>query len=187
MWSTTCSSFLIDSGITPEEDIDHIVIKMTNHEASEYVQEKYFPSISVDEMEKRLSEFVVKSYVKQKLKPNAISLLENMKKHGKVVLYSATSKPLLLASLNTLGIKDYFSKIYSGSELGLTKTDGSGFLAIKDLEGIKKEECLVVEDAIHAIFGAYSVGIDVLGVEDTMNQKYLHELYEKSNYFLPLK
>ena len=186
MWKNTCSSFLKSKGIKYSLDVDDIVEKMTSKEACEYITNTYFKGYTLDEVGDMMTDFIEEEYKNQKLKPNALAMLSKMKEYGKIVLYSATAMHLLNKSLDNLGIKDYFSYIYSGSEMGWNKGDGSGFISLINEERINKEECLVVEDAIHAILGAKKVNIDILGVEDTMNQDKLADIYLNSTYFLPL-
>ena len=186
MWRKTCSGFLDSYHIDYEKNIDDIVSTMTNYEAAEYVQQKYFPNLLLDDLGELMSEYVKKQYVLQPLKENAISLLKTLKKQGKVVLYSATSEELLDASISTLGIRDYFDEIYSGSNLMWSKNDGVGFIKLIEHEGIDKNKALVIEDSLHAILGAKKQGISVLGVEDLENQSSLDEIYSNSDFFLPL-
>lgn len=186
MWRKTCSGFLDTTGVDYEKDIDDVVARMTNYEAAEYVQNKYFPNKSLDDLGEEMSEYVKKQYVLQKLKDNALSLLKTLKKYGRVVLYSATSLELLNSSMEALGIKDYFDYIYSGSELMWSKNDGIGFLKLIETENVSKNEALVVEDSNHAIEGAKKQDIQVLGVEDLENQEVLANNYSLSDFFLPL-
>ena len=186
MWAHTCSSFLKEKGCKVSEDIDSKVITMTNRDAASYIQANYLPNLTLFQVIGEMNTYVKKSYVNQRLKPNALSLLERLKSIGKVILYSATSMALLEASLDALGIKDYFDNVYSGSELCLSKQDGTGFISLISKEGFKKEDVLVIEDSTHAILGAKGQGIKVLGVEDTSNLRHLFLDYELCDYFLPL-
>ena len=186
MWQHTCSGFLKSKGCKLDIDIDSKVITMTNRDAASYVQANYLPQLTLFQVIGEMNEYVKKSYVNQKLKPNALELLKKLKGIGRVVLYSATSIPLLEASLNALGIREYFDEIYSGSELCWSKQDGTGFLNLITKEGFNKEDTLVIEDSTHAILGAKKQGFKVLGVEDSGNQRHLFLDYELTDYFLPL-
>ncbi len=187
MWKHTCSGFLLSMGCKLHEDIDQKVITMTNRDAAAYVQANYLPNLTLFQVMGEMNNYVKKTYVKQRLKPNALELLKKLKSKGRVILYSATSLTLLEASLETLGIKDYFDSIYSGSDLCLSKADGTGFLYVIDKEGFKKEEALVIEDSTHAILGAKKVGLSILGVEDTSNMPHLFVDYDLCDYYLPIK
>lgn len=186
MWSHTWSGFLKEMSVSFNEDIDPIVIPMTDSDAAKYVQANYLPQFSLSEILSKMVEYTKKSYVKQKLKPNALALLKKIKAIGIVVLYSATSMELLKSSINALGIGEYFDEIYSGSGLSWNKGDGTGFLNVAFKEGFKKEEALVIEDSYHAYIGAKKQGLKVLGVEDT-NLSHLFLDYEICDYYLPLK
>ena len=186
MWAHTCSGFLLSKGCKLKEDIDSKVITMTNRDAAAYVQANYLQNLTLSQVIYEMNEYVKKSYVNQKLKPNALALLKKLKGIGKVALYSATSIPLLEASMLVLGIRDYFDSIYSGSELMWSKQDGSGFINLITEEGFLKEDSLVIEDSTHAILGAKKMGFNVLAVEDSENQSHIFLDYELADYYLPL-
>ena len=75
--------------------------------------------------------------------------------------------------------------VYSASNMNTTKTNGIGFLKIMELENVKKEDALVVEDIYHAIKGAKEQGFDTLAIYD--NQDDWNEIINISNYNLNYK
>ena len=184
MWDKLISSFLIDENIITNIDVDKAVIKLTSNETLNYLHDNFFNDLSLDELEKRLFSYVEKSYVKQQLKNNVITLLNELKKRGKIVLFSATASHLLNASFKATRVDEYFDNIYSASDLKTTKLDGSGFELVRNLEKYKKEEVLVIEDAIYAINGAKMNNYDVLAIYDF--QKSWPEIKNIANYSLDL-
>ena len=184
MWNRLLSSFLRDNNISFDEDIDEIAKEQTNVESVKYVHEHYLNNLSYDELENMMFEYVKKQYVLQKLKPGAKELLEAFKRNGRVVLFSATANELLDESFKTNGINKYLDYIYSASNMGITKSGGTGFNKIIEIEGFDKKDVLVIEDVYHAIVGAKSQGIDTLAIYD--NQKSWNEIIKISNYNLLL-
>ena len=184
MWDKLISSFVKEEGIVTNIDVDKVAIKQTNKETLNYLHETFFSDESIEKLEKRLFEYVKKSYVKQSLKPNVLKLLNEFSKRGKIILFSATASHLLNASFEVNKVNQYFSNIYSASDLKTTKLDGSGFELVCSLENSKLSEALVVEDAIYAIEGAKNKNIDVLAIFDY--QKSWDKIKNIADYNLDL-
>lgn len=185
MWNTLLSNFLKDNNIKTDIDIDKMAIEQTNSESVEFMRKMFFTDLTFDELADKMYEYVRKQYVKQELKKNANKLLEELKKNGRVVLFSATDLILLKDSFEINGINKYFDYIYSASNMGTSKTDGVGFLKVLEKENIDIKDCLVVEDVYHAIKGARKQNIDTLAIYD--NQKRWDIIKELSTYNLNLE
>ena len=185
MWSHLLSNFLKESNVKFDVDIDEIAKEQTNVEAVRYIHKNYYNNISYAELENKMYNFVRKQYVMQKLKPGAKELLEELKRNGRVVLFSATANELLDDSFKTNDINKYFDYIYSASNMGITKSGGTGFNKILELEGFNKKEALVVEDVYHAISGAKEQGFDTLAIFD--NQNHWEDIKKLSNYNLNIE
>ncbi len=184
MWDKLISSFVKDEGVITDIDVDKVVIKQTSVETLNYLHETFFNNISKEDLENRLFNYVKKSYIKQELKPNAIKLLDEFAKRGKIILFSATANYLLNASFEKNNVNKYFKNVYSASDLKTTKLDGSGYELVCGLENYKTEEALVVEDAIYAIEGAKSKNFDCLAIYDF--QKSWEEIKKLADYNLDL-
>ena len=185
MWRHLLSSFLKDNNISFDVDIDEISKEQTNSESVKYIHDNYFSNITYKELENKMYEYVKKQYVLQKEKLGAKAFLKELKKYGKVVLFSATANGLLNDSFKTTGLDEYLDYVYSASNMNTTKTNGIGFLKIIELENVKKEDTLVVEDIYHAIKGAKEQGFDSLAIYD--NQDDWNEIINISNYNLNYK
>ena len=185
MWDKLISSFVKDEGIITDIDVDKVAIKQTSNETLSYLHQTFFNNISKDELKNKLFNYVKKSYVKQELKPNAIKLLNEFAKRGKIILFSATASHLLNASFEKNNVNKYFNNIYSASDLKTTKLDGSGFELVCNLESYKIEDALVVEDAIYAIEGAKSKSFDCLAIYDY--QRSWDKIKELADYNLDLE
>ena len=167
------------------EDIDEISKEQTNSESVKYMNEHYFPNMEYHDLENKMYQYVKQKYILQKVKPNAVELLKQLKANGKVVLFSATATELLTDSFNVNGLNKYFDFIYSASSMNTTKTNGVGFIEVLKRENIDIKDTLVVEDIYHAIKGARYQGFDTLAIFD--NQNDWEEIKKISNYNLNLK
>ena len=79
MWRTLLSSFLNEEGIIYNEDIDEISKEQTNSESVKYMNEHYFPNMEYQDLENKMYQYVKQKYVLQKVKPNAVELLKQLK------------------------------------------------------------------------------------------------------------
>ena len=185
MWKTICLDFVRSLNINPKEDLYMKISSKTNIEIAKIIRDEYLIDYTHEEVINMLFEFIRLEYVKQDLKPNAVNLLKDLNKFGKVVLYSATANSVLDVLLNKFDLKKYYTNIYSGSDLGFSKADGSGYLEVIKLEGGCK--ALILEDALHAIEGAKKQNLDVLAIMDYSNINCLDQVKEYADYILDLE
>lgn len=186
MWKTICLDFVRSLNINPKEDLYMKISSKTNIEIAKIIRDEYLIDYTHEEVINMLFEFIRLEYVKQDLKPNAINLLKDLNKFGKVVLYSATANSVLDVLLDKFDLKKYYTNIYSGSDLGFSKADGSGYLEVIKLEGGCKK-ALILEDALHAIEGAKKQNLDVLAIIDYSNINCLDQVKEYADYILDLE
>ena len=185
MWKHICPNFVRYMGLEPSEDIYSRITSKTNLEIARFMRDEYFNEYTYDELTEKFFDFIKMEYVKQDIKPNAYKLLLDLAKHGKVVLYSATAGSVLNVLLDKFDLRKYFNNIYSGSDLGITKKDGSGYLEVIKLEG-GCNKALILEDATHAILGARSIGLDVLAILDVSNKDKLDIVNQHAKYLIDL-
>lgn len=186
MWKNICLDFVRSLNINPNDDLYMKIASKTNVEIAKTIRDEYFKERSYEEIVYMFFEFIKSEYIKQDIKQNAIKLLNDLNKSGKVVLYSATAGSVLDVLLNKLELRKYFKHIYSGSDLGISKADGTGYLEVIKLEG-GCNKALILEDALHAIIGAKSQNLDVLAIKDYSNINHLDEVIEYADYVIDLE
>ena len=186
MWRNICPNFLHSINKVPASDIFERISSLTNIEISHYVRDTYLQEHSYEEVEVMFFDFIKSEYIKQEIKPNATKMLEEFNKYGKVVLYSASAGKLLDVLLDKYDLRKYFLNIYSGSDLKITKKDGSGYLKVMELEGGCNKP-LILEDALHAIEGAKSQNLDVLAIIDYSNKNHLDLVENYADYIIDLE
>lgn len=183
LWKNICSSFVKSYNIIPHESLDYNVREFTIIEVAKYIRDLYFKDLKIEDVNEMINSYIMNRYINVPLKDNAIELLKELKKYGRVVLFSATSKELLIESINKHKINELFDDIYSASNLNLTKKDGTGYIKVLEEYGYKKP--IIIEDAIHAIIGARNQGLDVLAIYDDMQD--INKIKLNANYFINLK
>lgn len=91
-------------------------------------------------------------------------LLQN--KDRKMCIATATDKHLVEFALKRLGIEKYFEFIITSTEVGCSKQKPDIFIKAAERLGLETGDCVVFEDAIHAIKSAKSGGFYTVGVYD---------------------
>lgn len=186
MWKNICIDFVKSLNIVPNDNFYNKISSLTNVEISKIIRDDYFPEYSYEQIKSMFYDFVESEYVKQNIKPNAYKLLTDLNECGNVVLYSATAGSLLNVLIDKLNLRPYFKHIYSGSDLGLSKADGTGYLEVIKFEnGCNK--ALILEDALHAIMGAKQHNLDVLAIVDFSNKDHLELVEEYADYIVDLE
>ncbi len=116
-----------------------------------------------DEKEEFYREIAAKN-----LKPvkGTVNLLKSLRQNG-FKMAVATSAPgnLLNFIMDQLGIEEYFSAIVTASDVKHSKPDPEIFLNAAEKLGLKPNECIVIEDAIHGIEAAKKAGMMCIAVE----------------------
>ena len=187
MWDDIASRYVKSKGIEPEKDLDKIVKTQTNDETAVYLSKKYFKNIDPKKLILDINSFIEREYLNIKINKGALEFLNSIKEKGKVILFTATSKSLIEKSLKLNGIYDIFDRLYTSTDFNYSKTDGEGFLKILKMEGIKKEDSIVIEDATHAICGAKSVGLKVLSIATYKNMMDIDKILINSDYMIKME
>ena len=187
MWADIASRYIKSKGLTPEVDLDLIVKKQTNAETAAYMKEKYFNNLEVDEVAKDIDSFIAKEYLSIKIYEGVTEFLDLLKNNGKLVLFTATSYPLIEASLKNNNIFNYFEEFYTSTNFDYSKTDGTGFELLKEQNNLDLEKTLVIEDALHALVGAKLKGFNVLGIKTKKNIKDYDTIRKSCDYYIDIR
>ena len=185
MWEDIASRYVESKGFELEEDLDLIVKKMSNKDGVIYIKNHYLKEKSIEEIEKDLDSFVAKEYLSLKIDKSIINFLKDLKRYGKLYLFTATSYSLVTKSLMNNNIYQLFDEIYTSSNFNFSKETGEGYKKIVDLNNLNKEKTLVIEDAIHAIIGANKCNLDVLAIK-TKDNNY-KDINNYTKYYINLR
>ncbi|MCA9477712.1 MAG: HAD family phosphatase [Nanoarchaeota archaeon] len=109
---------------------------------------------------------------KVKTFPYVKTILRQLQKKGiKLAVASSSRKKLVNQMLVNNDIKKYFNHIITGDDVTKTKPDPEIFLLARKRLGIKKSECVVIEDALNGFKAAKKAGIDCIGVATSLSKK----------------
>ena len=116
------------------------------------------------------------------LKPGALEFITNcFNHHKKLCLLTANNYQATINILDKYNLTSKFDEIITCDHTTLDKRSGEAYnYAISALH-LHKDECIVIEDALHAIIAAKKQGFTVWAVADQSNQDDWDEICKISD------
>lgn len=178
-----------DLGI--ELNFDDVLLHFKGRSSPDCVQiikEKFGVTAPQDFIEK----FRARSYARYEKEtcpiPGIEEALVKLKDYKKCVASSGTHKKIEI-NLNKTGLKEHFQgNIFSAEDVKNAKPDPELFLYAAEKNGVKPEECIVIEDSVHGVVAAKNAGMKALGFSDLTSPDRLEKagaLPFNSMYQLP--
>ena len=165
-WANICSMLVRFCGKTPAEDFDKRMKGKTFEQVTEVFDKEYGIRMTKREVNDAMNAIIEDIYMTVVIpKPGVTALLERFKTDG-VKMCVATMTDLELAEklLVRLGLRDYFSKIFTCAMVGDGKEKPTIYNASLEHLGTKREETPVFEDALYAIRTAKAAGFPVVAI-----------------------
>ena len=185
IWDTFGEDYLRTLGKEPKENLTETFKTFTLEQAAEYYREHYGVALSVNEIVDGVNEMVAKLYrTKVTLKEGVREFLEALKSQGvKMCVATVTDRPIVEDVLCNLGIRDFFTEIFTCAEIGYNKETPHIYRAALEALGTKKDETVVFEDALHALMAAKNDGFTVAAVYDKHEAKQI-EMRSEADYYI---
>lgn len=153
-----------------------------------FLKEKYHAKISKEEI-KKLRYEIADKYLREVIdyKPNAEKVLKYLKEKGFILVIASTTNDHTIEiykkynkNIRTkANFEDFFSLLYSkGAVKELKPNPAIHEKVLKEL-GVKREECLIIEDSLIGVEAANNANIDVAVIYDKYsdcNRKAIHAL-----------
>ena len=184
VWDNVAVDYLKSIGGTPESDLAMQFRNMDLRQAANYYIEHYHVKLTQEEIMQGINDMVENEYTNNVLPKDGIpELLEILKnKNIKMCIATATDKYLIEKALERCGLENYFTDIYSCTDVGKSKQEPDIYrLALKCL-GTDKSETAVFEDNLNALTTAKNDGFKAVGVKD--NHSNLKELENLSDVYV---
>ncbi len=178
IWDAIGGDYLRSLGIEPREDLNRTFKAMSLLQAAEYYRNEYGVTLSADEIMDGVNRMIESFYFYDvKAKAGVKDMLERLKKAGvRMCVATATDLRLAEAALRRNGILEYFSGIFTCTEVGSGKDAPEIFnRALKHL-GTPKQRTVVFEDALYAVKTAKKAGFTVAAVFDKSEEEHGGEL-----------
>ena len=168
IWKDLGARYLISQGVKPEEGLNEILFSMSMEQGAEYAKEHYRLNESVEDILDGIRLMIQSFYFDEvKAKPGAERLMSFMKENG-IKITAATSSPRthIEKALERNGLLGFFEKIFTTSEIGVSKHSPVIYNMASDFMNLEENEVLVLEDSLYALKTAKKAGYKTAGVYD---------------------
>ena len=158
---------------------------LTLEEAAIYYRENYGVTLSVKEIVDGVNSMVEQTYrTKVTLKPGISEYLAWLKENGvRMCVATVTDRYLVEETLDRLGVRHYFSEIFTCAEVGFGKDKPVIYQkALEHLE-TEKRDTYVFEDMLFALNTAKTDGFPTVGVYDR-HEAHQDDLKELADYYI---
>ena len=185
IWDTIGEEYLRSLGKEPHEDLKETFMTLTLEEAAEHYREHYGVTLSVKEIVDGVNAMVEQAYrTKVTLKPGISEYLAWLKENGvRMCVATVTDRYLVEETLERLGVRHYFSEIYTCAEVGFGKDKPIIYQKALEHLGTEKSDTYVFEDLPFALNTAKTDGFPTVGVYDR-HEVHQDELKELSDYYV---
>ena len=185
IWDTIGEEYLRSLGKEPHENLKETFMTLTLEEAAVYYREHYGVTLSVKEIVDGVNAMVEQTYrTKVTLKPGIAEYLAWLKENGvRMCVATVTDRYLVEETLERLGVRHYFSEIFTCAEVGFGKDKPVIYQkALEHLE-TEKRDTYVFEDMLFALNTAKTDGFPTVGVYDR-HEVHQDELKELADYYV---
>lgn len=186
IWDDLGARYLRSLDKIPEEGLNKILFSMSMEQGAEYLNEHYGLNKSVKETVDGIGRMLEDYYFYEVLlKPGAKEVLEFLKSKN-IKMAAATSSPRthIEKALSRNGLLGYIDKIYTTSEVGVSKHSPDIYNLAADFLKTKSEETLVFEDSLYALKTAKEAGFVTVGVFDEKGESNQAELENQADLYL---
>ena len=185
IWDTIGEEYLRSLGKEPHEDLKETFMTLTLEEAAVYYREHYGVSLSVKEIVDGVNAMVEQTYrTKVTLKPGIAEYLAWLKENGvRMCVATVTDRYLVEETLDRLGVRHYFSEIFTCAEVGFGKDKPIIYQKALEHLGTEKRDTYVFEDMLFALNTAKTDGFPTVGVYDR-HEEHQDELKELADYYI---
>ncbi len=186
LWYNSGARYLKSIGVEPEKNLGDILFKMTLDLGVDYIIENYDIDKTKEEVSKGIRDVIEDFYINHsELKDGAREILEYFKEREiEMVVATSTEREYVEAAFKRLGIEDYFSRIYTCSEVGKCKSEPDIFMEAVSFLGTPIKETWVFEDGLYSIKTAKKEGFKIVGVYDEVSSHEQDEIKEYSDIYL---
>ena len=186
IWDGLGTDYIISKGKIPKESRQSLTKELaqwTMQESAYMLKSRYHLHETVEKIIEDLYAMILNKYVNEiPLKKGVLEFIQMCKQHQiRLCIFTANNYKNAYAALTHNKIQDEFEFIISTEDDMITKRKPEGFLKVQQKLHVKKEECVVIEDALHAIVGAKEAGLEVYGIYDESAQNEWKEIKEKAD------
>ena len=155
-------------------------------ETAVYFKETFQIPESLDEIKATWNRMAYDKYTKEvTLKKGAKEFLMQCKEHDiRIGIATSNSRELAEATLEALGIREYFCCVMTSCDVAKGKPAPDVYLATAKVLEAKPEDCLVFEDIEMGILAGKNAGMEVCAVEDEFSMNQIEEKKRLADYYI---
>lgn len=186
IWETAGELLLGNHGISAPPNLRQQLGPLTLRQTASYFNQHYGLHDTEEKTMEEICKLVEDEYFyRAPSKPYVEEALRWLREQGIVIcILTASERYHVEAACKRLGIDEYFQKIYTCTELGMSKHNPETFHIVARELGVTPFETVVFEDAIHAVRTASAAGFYTAAVDDQYNQNQTQELRETADCFI---
>lgn len=165
IWENVGEDFLRSLGKEPRENLNETFKTFSPEQSARYYIDNYDVDMSVDEIINGINKIIEDFYINTvPLKTGVSEFLRNLHAHNiKMCVATVTDKNLADAALTRLGVRKYFSDIFTG----FSKEEPYIYRLAQKHLAFPKNQIIVFEDALHALKTANKDNFITAGIYDT--------------------
>lgn len=184
-WRRLVWQYMERHAIPASPQLEEKLTHMRTGEAVNYLYDHYSIPLSRQELWKELYSYILPSYQTTfALKPGALDYLQQLQKRGiRLCVATATDRPYAEAALARNGVLPLLEFILTEREAGKTKDEPDIYLQAAQKLGVAPGDCVVYEDALHAVCTAKRAGFTVWGIADPTESHHRQELQSHCDCF----
>lgn len=182
-WKDIGNRYLKSIGIQGRNTLDQEMEHMSFIEACQYIKEEFNLSQSSDEILNDVKKMIYASYAYDiDLKEGVYSFLKQSYEQGKrMCILTASDQSLAKAVLQHHQVLSYFECIESCDSLGYNKTQRECYIEMAKKMHVNIDECVIFEDAYHALKTACDAGFYTVAILNKENQKDIENIQKIAN------
>ncbi|MEG3006691.1 MAG: HAD family phosphatase [Oscillospiraceae bacterium] len=186
LWDKVGFDFLVKWDRQPKDDFNKRLRSMSMPQTAHYFIDEYNISQTPEEVKKGINDIMeIKYKTIAYPKDFVIDFLDKMaEKNVKMCIASATDKYLIEYALKANNMMNYFSEIFSCTDLGFGKNYPNIYNAAIEHLGTEKSSTFVFEDALYAIKTAKAADFNVVGIYDEYSNDEVDEIKSISDIFV---
>lgn len=186
MWGEIDVEYLNRFHIAVPDTLQMDIAGMSFSETALYFKETFQIPDSLDEIKKTWNEMAMYKYTHEvPLKPGAMEFLKKLKQANiRTGIATSNSKELVEASVEALGLTEFFDEIHTSCEVAKGKPAPDIYLLVADCLGVEPKDCLVFEDISEGILAGKRAGMQVCAVEDEFSLPMTEEKKKLADYYI---
>ena len=184
MWIDLGPMYVRAQGRTPHPELQEQIFHLSIREAAKMLRHDYALTQTDDEIIAGITAMADSFYTeKAPLKPGVAETLAQLHAR-KCKCYVATASAISLAqaAFRRTGIAQYFTDIFCCTEMKLEKTDPQFFSVLANTLCTTPEDMVLVEDNLHNIEAAKSVGVHTIALYDEPSENYWPALCQEADF-----